>query len=1225
MDNNAKVKQTYHSEDSNNHAVVDDLRALGRKKIFAKGHDHVRFHYNPSEAPSYVDEHDPDTKNSSDTIPEKASRSKWFKSFQILGVIVSSLWALICTFYFIIEGGLVTQTPYEMGIFIAGMTAPVAFFWMVLSYFQRNSDVKYYAENLRAEMHSLFFPSEEDSLYVNKDIERMSAQAAELAMSSKAVLKSIQKTRHGLRNEIKEFSNFARIAESHLISLSDNLVERTGNVAGMVETIEQRMGAIESRSQSAVLVWDEASARMVERASDIEIAMEQGADRILAMSEIAQDKSNTVSKTFESTITSLGFTVDAIIDRLGNINEEFSGHTRTLKISSEELSRESDRIGSMINEHVTQLQNAAGYSVESISESLVAVSNQKDLLVETADILTSRTYKISETIDKSLGELTTTSDVILTRTENAENRLNSNVTKMSSTIECFENKIAQIEKISEVASDRFELGIEKAVDGSNQVGLAVNEAVNILVQTSKTANEQALELIETTVAQIQQLKISSSGNVDELETIVELLERSRTKMELATSSAASQGEALVQTVDLQSERFEVSALSLTEHVKSVAQSLEEPIEYVTEAINKADNCHAQIQTTFEHRVEDLNKASDKAKDTVEVIRRSLREQTNAISSLSGSVVSQSKILNTELLENKIFLTETIEHSLNQMTRLIDGITENSSLITGNSDNIIESLSTVSENLKYKIDNLNDSASDAVQSIGNVSDKFITVANSFENKLQSTEKTINNANNQLLISSEKILPLYEKVDVKSADTLNSLNNIKQAYTDITDNSLSAIDQAITHYDNCLSGLKTGSEDAYNQIKSSSEKLTEKLEDINYAAETATDQMFKLSCSMKSQSSDIQLVTDQASTKIENIQKLMSENVHELSMAVGLAVNQIDEVGSLFDAKATKINDSANIIMERFATAGDTAYEKAFELKQATYHIAQASDESVSKITKQLHVLDERCNKSLSTLLLSTDNLSNNATQIDSVMQSVLDQTKAYSTLINTQLKEVAKEGDNSANKMSASVSSLLCTMDEVSKKTQTVVDNIQDSNLTMYEQSGKYVLAVSNSALAAEKASTIFSSQADNLLKASKLATKNIEDIQKMELRAGRENFFSSMRFVLESLHSISIDFVRMIDGEVSEKDWKSYNKGEVALFTSKVVNKLDKMPSDKIRYKYEDDVEFRNYVHKFMRQFEDILDQANTVDRGAILGATFAASDVGKIYHFLCNITGKSY
>ena len=76
-------------------------------------------------------------------------------------------------------------------------------------------------------------------------------------------------------------------------------------------------------------------------------------------------------------------------------------------------------------------------------------------------------------------------------------------------------------------------------------------------------------------------------------------------------------------------------------------------------------------------------------------------------------------------------------------------------------------------------------------------------------------------------------------------------------------------------------------------------------------------------------------------------------------------------------------------------------------------------------------------------------------------------------------------------------------------------------------------------------------------------------------------------------------------------------------FTRRLVEMGDRMPIDKIREKYTADSEFRNYVGRFVRQFEEVYDQAAANDHGDLLGATFFSSDVGKLYQMLCTTTGR--
>ena len=113
------------------------------------------------------------------------------------------------------------------------------------------------------------------------------------------------------------------------------------------------------------------------------------------------------------------------------------------------------------------------------------------------------------------------------------------------------------------------------------------------------------------------------------------------------------------------------------------------------------------------------------------------------------------------------------------------------------------------------------------------------------------------------------------------------------------------------------------------------------------------------------------------------------------------------------------------------------------------------------------------------------------------------------------------------------------------------------------------------------------------------------------------------KFIVESLHSLSVDLTRMQEGEVSEKTWKAFQKGDVAAFTRRLAQMGDDLPMDKVRNKFASDSEFRSYVQRFIRQYEELHDQAVANDHGDLLGATFMSSDVGKLYQLLCSAAGR--
>ena len=60
-----------------------------------------------------------------------------------------------------------------------------------------------------------------------------------------------------------------------------------------------------------------------------------------------------------------------------------------------------------------------------------------------------------------------------------------------------------------------------------------------------------------------------------------------------------------------------------------------------------------------------------------------------------------------------------------------------------------------------------------------------------------------------------------------------------------------------------------------------------------------------------------------------------------------------------------------------------------------------------------------------------------------------------------------------------------------------------------------------------------------------------------------------------------------------------------------------------IREKYQADTEFRDYVSRYLQEFETLLQEAGKRDQGSALTQTFLSSDVGKVYMLLARALGR--
>ena len=113
------------------------------------------------------------------------------------------------------------------------------------------------------------------------------------------------------------------------------------------------------------------------------------------------------------------------------------------------------------------------------------------------------------------------------------------------------------------------------------------------------------------------------------------------------------------------------------------------------------------------------------------------------------------------------------------------------------------------------------------------------------------------------------------------------------------------------------------------------------------------------------------------------------------------------------------------------------------------------------------------------------------------------------------------------------------------------------------------------------------------------------------------------KFIVESLHSLSVDITRGVYEGVDEKTWKLYQNGNVGAFTRSLVKEKDALPMEQLCEKYKTDGEFRSYVNRFTHQYEEMMDQASGVDHADLLSTTFLNSDIGKLYEIVCDIAGR--
>ncbi len=109
-------------------------------------------------------------------------------------------------------------------------------------------------------------------------------------------------------------------------------------------------------------------------------------------------------------------------------------------------------------------------------------------------------------------------------------------------------------------------------------------------------------------------------------------------------------------------------------------------------------------------------------------------------------------------------------------------------------------------------------------------------------------------------------------------------------------------------------------------------------------------------------------------------------------------------------------------------------------------------------------------------------------------------------------------------------------------------------------------------------------------------------------------FARRMSLLIESLNSTAIDVTKILSNDVTDTAWSAYLRGDRGVFTRRAVKLLDNGEARELGRHYDEDVEFREQVNRYIHDFEGMLRHVLASRDGDPLSVTLLSSDAGKLY-----------
>jgi hypothetical protein len=1149
----------------------------------------------------------------------------WVSYVQAGAMILSVMWIAVAIAMMVgkMGMGLLAMAPHELGGMLAGVLAPVALLWLALTHITRTYDAQRYGEALRAELHALIFPSEDRQQRISHDIEKLCQQAAELAGSSRTVLRAVQKSRQMLQQEARDFLLLSRKAEGHIDQLAGNLHDRALKLGEVTIDIERRTAAIDANTKEGVKVWDDTAAHILAKASEIETALGRGANKILGAADTAQGKAGDIEVQLNKTFDRLSVSIDDVAGRMDKLSSEFDTHGTNLSRTSEKVIDETSRLGLIIQSQIADLEGMSSGVFEAVAKSSAMVKEQRETLDAGAQALVRQADDIVGKIKGSAELLETVSTDVAVRTGDVETRIVRQTDGLRRVLEHLESQTRTVEQTGDGLAERLSEALSVALSGSETLATTMRRAVESLQNAASESRTQAADIVRLTTSSIDNLQETGSAQVTRAEQLAVQLATHRDMLMENARKAEEQARTVIKLYDEQAVSMSVAIVGMTEKLTAASVNLTMPLRAIDTAVTEADRRHEVIEQTLTRRVDDLNRASTKAVDAAEQIQTMLRTQAQDMSILSGQMSGQVRSISDQIGQQKDMLGTQVERTVQDLDRVRTAIERQSETMQHVASEMNTDLARLHDRMADRTTTLRQDAEGLTARLYDLDEKMSASTANLVDHTSRLRDTADVAASTLDKSIEHAEPIYRRLQDQAVSTQERFELLHRTFDTSSSSSLERLQQIGIVFDDRLSQLRAGVQEAAQILRTSGDDLRTRVDDIENASVSASDRMNNVSKTLNNQITDIHLLTDQALLKVENVQKAIESQFHELNVAVGKAVAELEGAQDEFTGAAKTLDSSVETSVRKVQAAARETIGESNVLQAAAASVVKTTQDLIANLQTEAKAMLQSAGDSLMEIKKISDGFSMRAHEVEEHMKSSLSTAQTYGRDMKSQAGMIAETTVDTADKISRAITLMNGKIVEVERAAMAVGEKVEQVRSKLEGEAGKFMSTAKQAVEAAEDASSAYARQSNVLFKAAQEAVAQIDKIKDVQGRTQRDAFLSSAKFVIESLHSLSVDFVRVLEGNVDDKTWRAFQKGDVAAFTRRLVQNMDQVPQDKVRAKFAGDSEFRGYVQRYLRQFEDMFDQAVANDHGELLVATFLSSDVGRLYQALCVITGR--
>jgi len=602
------------------------------------------------------------------------------------------------------------------------------------------------------------------------------------------------------------------------------------------------------------------------------------------------------------------------------------------------------------------------------------------------------------------------------------------------------------------------------------------------------------------------------------------------------------------------------------------------------------NDFANIAIQAEERIESLTKTLGERLTKLESLTASIEERTSSIDKVANDGLAAWEDATTVMLKRCTEMEKAIAHGVDAVQDVSDSAEQQSAKIKENWQETAETFEGTLERTAVRLEDLGL--------------KFVAHNDTFKSSISEIEKNTKDMEDKLSAN----------VELSEHAALTAENTVRKAIESLASqkSEIAALGTDISAQTDALS------EDIDESINTLGRKAAKT---INEATEMTRDLEEKFDERTQGFSAVLQKIMD--NTQALDVRAAQMADISmQLSETTTDTTQTLENTSEVLRGEIKAIGEMSSETIHALSKSSEAARRQRHFLAAESDKAAMQTKALVEQIEGQATPFLHRLADSVANMHEAGTAFGDQAKNIEHNVNVAMAQTQQYREDIKSEASFIHSVAQKAIKTVEGSVQSFSKQLGDLDKNTDTITKRIEESREAMDKEARRLGKTSEAAIEQARTAAGLFARQSEDIAAASEKALKAKQTLEETDATMQRDHVISSSKFLIESLHSLSVDLSRMVNGHIAEKTWKAYQRGDTQAFTRELT-RSNAEDIKKARKKYKDDNNFRTCANRFMRQFEDVYAQATKNDHGALLSATFASSDVGRLYALLCVVADK--